>query len=466
MRILSDAQPDEVHVFDALYWDATPLISWVTARIAAEIAAWTPGKTNADGGLCILYRRRGTEPQSVRVYQAIQKAVAAAPTDAQAVIQAAYRVLRTAVAHGEIPRRFGWMLLANVAQPLAETYTPSEAEASADEATPYKRPSGAALYPAEDVGDGSPFASQALDQCWSKTQDLRRTLSAADNPSRMSRLNISSESRVSVDGNPYSGLRRDQLDAVIRASFNSSQMPHTLLALWAKEGSLRMTTTAVAVPLATTPDNARALFRSQTYYVDLGSDYFVVTRYDPAAHDNVWDNSDAAAPNHEAHFRSQVSGLAASGLLSQDLSAAINAELAISAGPPFAVTPSVKFYSLSLLLMDALFTKMQRNSFPQLSSLSEPMNYIQWNIGTKRFGDFLASAELHRNEPAYRQPSGDQISLEQWALHTAPRKTEWSHPRINAIRFMHYQESYRAIFALWMNLIKPGIEDLSNRNMG
>ena len=270
-------------------------------------------------------------------------------------------------------------------------------------------------FPTEDVGDGSPLASQALDACWSQAQNLSRTLSAADNASRISRLKINSESRVSVDVNPYSTLCRDQLDAVIRAGFSSYQMPQTLLALWAKEGSLRMTTSATPVPLATTADNARSLFRSNIHYVDLGSDYFVVTRYDVAARDNVWDNSDAAAQGHETHFRSRVTGLVGPGLLSQDIGTTINAELTVSGGPPFTVTASVKFYALSVLLMDALFTRMQRNSSPQLSSLSEPMNYMQWNIGTKRFGDFLVSAELHRNEPTYRQPSGEQISLEQWA---------------------------------------------------
>ena len=322
-------------------------------------------------------------------------------------------------------------------------------------------------FPVEDLGGGSPFASKALDQCWSATQNLRRTLSASDNPSKLSRLRISAESRVTVDANPYSSIKRQQLDALIRASFDSNQMPHTILALWAKEGSLRMTTAAAAVSAATTADNARSLFRSNTYYVDLGSDHFIVTRYDSSTHDNVWDNTDDDAPKHESHFRARVAALVGPGLLSQDISTAINTELSVSDGPPYTVTPSIKFYSLSLLLMDALFTLMQRNSFSQVSSLSEPMNYIQWNIGTMRFREFLASAELHRKEAAYRLPSGDPVSLEQWALHTVPRTTEWLQPRVNAIRFMHYQESYRSIFALPMNLIKPGIEDLpSNRNQG
>ena len=136
MPIVAEVQPDEVHVFDALYWDASRLITWVKAQIAAEIASWIPGKTFTDGGLCILYRRGGTESQSVRVHRSIQKAIAAAPADAQAVLRVSYRVLRTAVAHPEIPRQFGWLLLAGIAQPLAETYAPSEVESVPIEAVP------------------------------------------------------------------------------------------------------------------------------------------------------------------------------------------------------------------------------------------------------------------------------------------------------------------------------------------
>jgi hypothetical protein len=334
-------------------------------------------------------------------------------------------------------------------------------------AMPPAAPLSPPQFPAEDLGDGSPLASTALEQCWTTAQTLKRTLSAGDNPSKVSRLKIASESRVTVDANPYSSIKRDQLSAVIRAGFDSYQMPHTLLALWAKEGSLRMTTGATAVAAATTANNARALFRSNTYYVDLGSDHFLVTRHDAASHDNVWDNSDAAAPGHETHFRARVAELVTPGLLTQDISAAINAELTVSSSAPFTVTPSIKFYSLSLLLMDALFTRMQRNTFAQLSSISEPLNYLQWNVGTVRFQEFLTSAEQHRKEAPFRLPSGDAMPLDQWALRTAPKTTEWQQSRINAIRFMHYQDSYRSIFSTPMNLIKPGIEDLpSNRNQG
>jgi hypothetical protein len=120
MSALAYNTPQEINVFDALYSDASALVSWVSARIAAEIQGWVAGKPRADGGLCVLYRRGGTEKQSLRVNAAIQNALSAAPSDAQGVLQAAYRVLRTRVSHGEIPRRYGWLLLADITQPLPE----------------------------------------------------------------------------------------------------------------------------------------------------------------------------------------------------------------------------------------------------------------------------------------------------------------------------------------------------------
>jgi hypothetical protein len=134
MGALAGNTPDEIYVFDALYGDASALVSWVNTRIAAEIQAWTAGKARADGGLCVLYRRGGTEGQSLRVHRALQSAMGTAPADAQAVLQVAYRVLRTTISHGDIPRRYGWLLLADVAQPLPAA-TPSESQDSPEAIT-------------------------------------------------------------------------------------------------------------------------------------------------------------------------------------------------------------------------------------------------------------------------------------------------------------------------------------------
>ena len=335
MPILAFNTPDEIHIFDALYWDASNLIAWLRNRIAAEIQAWTPGQLRAAGGLCVIYRPSGTKKQSLLVLDAIRSSIDRAPGEMQLALRASYRVLSTAVAHGEIPKRFGWRLLTDITADLSDGASAPSAEAI----LPGPRISS---IPSEDFGDGSKFVSKAVAQCWSDLQSLTKTLSRDDNPARASLLQIKSETGVAVDKNPYYGLTQAHLEAVIRAAFNSTQAPETLLALWAKEGSLKMETGSVQVSQASTAANARSIFRCIRFYVDLGSDTFLVTHYDPARKDNVWDDSDDAAAGHEARFLDQVKALVDGGFLGQDISAAVNAELTVSSASSFTVTASTE----------------------------------------------------------------------------------------------------------------------------
>ena len=151
--------------------------------------------------------------------------------------------------------------------------------------------------------------------------------------------------------------------------------------------------------------------------------------------------------------------LVKSGHLSEDISSAINAELKVTADSAgkFSVQPTTKFYGLSLLLADAYFSKLLGNSYPQLTSIPLPLNYIQWNMGEKSFAKFLESADKHRQEPA-QLVNGQPRTIEEWAVHTVPAGTEFRQPRANAVRFLHYMESYRPIFASAITRIKPGMK--------
>jgi N-acetylmuramoyl-L-alanine amidase len=316
-----------------------------------------------------------------------------------------------------------------------------------------------ALVQSLDIGQGSPFVAQAVEHCWDACQRLRLSASDAANPAAMAAQRIRTESGVGVDVNPYVGITRPEIEAVIRAGFTSHAMPEVLLAIWAKEGSTRSVTSAVAVPQALSDAHARTIFRSRVFYEDLGADKFLITTRRPGQ-DNRWDSSDAAAARHETHFAQLVAQLNRDGHLQEDIAAAVNGELTVTrSGATRSVLPSTRFYALSLMLVDALWKKFQGTSNALLPSITDEMNYMQWNMGTASFGTFLTSAENHRREPAH-QLNGEAISIEQWALHTAPRANEYRQPRTNAIKFHHYIESYRPIFAGALNLIKPGIEDL------
>jgi LAS superfamily LD-carboxypeptidase LdcB len=311
-----------------------------------------------------------------------------------------------------------------------------------------------------ELGDGSPFVRRAVDDCWARLQQFVAHPSATATPGSGSLSRIRTETGVSVDANPYAGITRGELEAVIRAAFTSHQPPEVLLALWAKEGSTRSVDTPRTVAQASTEANARTLFRSSVFFVDLGIDHFVVVTAVPGQ-DNRFDSSDASAAGHEAHFARQVAALVTEGLLREDITAAINRELHVSrlANGRFAVLPTTKFYALSLLLVDALFTRHLRAAQTDIPGAPPALAYMHWNMRESSWRQFVTSADRHRREPQFAV-GGQPITSERWALHTAPRENEFGQARRNAIRVQHYLDSYRPIFAPSMTLITPGIEDL------
>lgn len=323
---------------------------------------------------------------------------------------------------------------------------------------------GTMLEAAMDEGDGAPAAlrKRAVDQCWTRCEELRKSAAQPANASQKSASKLLRETGVRVDANPYLGISPDELEAVIRAAFTAHQPPEVLLALWVKEGSSRSVASPLAIPQATTQAHARTLFRCKVYYEDLGIDHFIVTTRAGTGSDNVYDSRDTAADAHQRHFVDRVEALVREKLLQENIAGAIDRELTVTGAPGkgFAVQPSVRFYALSLLLADALFTRFMRTATAQLGSeVPVALNYMHWNMGTESFKRFLASADAHRKEPAY-VIDGSPIDIETWALHRTPHAKEFQQARANAIRFLHYMNAYRAIFAPAMNLITPGIEDL------
>ncbi len=114
MRILGSNDPDEVHVFDGLYGDASALIRWAKVRLAGQDAAAS--------ALRVLYRpKSGTEKYSKQVLNALRSLLPAGDPRASR-----FRVEATTVSHGEIPRKFGWRLLRNAGAdlPLSKQLTP------------------------------------------------------------------------------------------------------------------------------------------------------------------------------------------------------------------------------------------------------------------------------------------------------------------------------------------------------
>jgi hypothetical protein len=106
--ILRHTDPDEVHVFDGLYSDATAMIAWATKRIAAG---------SVGSALRVLYRPgSGTQAESKRVQREIVKMLA--DSSSGRAMAPYFRVEATRTEHNDIPRVYGWQLLADAAADL------------------------------------------------------------------------------------------------------------------------------------------------------------------------------------------------------------------------------------------------------------------------------------------------------------------------------------------------------------
>ncbi|PSB14139.1 hypothetical protein C7B76_17260 [filamentous cyanobacterium CCP2] len=119
MRILRHHNPHEVHVFDALYQDASSLIRWAENRIHRDQVALeaSMGRNAAQymreqgGALRVFYRSgTATEAYSLRVQRALGQVLPTSPSPAE-LLKNWYRAEPTRVPHGDIPRRYGFQLL-------------------------------------------------------------------------------------------------------------------------------------------------------------------------------------------------------------------------------------------------------------------------------------------------------------------------------------------------------------------
>lgn len=120
--ILAHTDPDEVHIFDGLYGSAANIARWAERRIARERAA-----PSANPPALRVFYGPGTLPHSEAVGHALRRALSAPGAE---TLRRRFRVERTSVAHNNIPRRFGWLLLADAG---ADTLGAATNEAFAEE---------------------------------------------------------------------------------------------------------------------------------------------------------------------------------------------------------------------------------------------------------------------------------------------------------------------------------------------
>ena len=121
VRALAHNDPDEIHVFDALYQSGAALVDWAKKRIARQVASPEP----VPPALRMLYRagtkaKPGTQPHSETVARGLCPLLT---SNAASRLVPFFRVDMTPVGHNDIPREYGGTLLGNAGQTLPRTTT-------------------------------------------------------------------------------------------------------------------------------------------------------------------------------------------------------------------------------------------------------------------------------------------------------------------------------------------------------
>jgi hypothetical protein len=115
LRMLRHHDPDEVHVFDALYWDARALADWARRHARQDRQALAgPGATGARRGALRIFYRAPTRRFSRELLRQILP-------DIQAGLADWYRIEASSLGHWDIPRTYGWRILADASADVPRT---------------------------------------------------------------------------------------------------------------------------------------------------------------------------------------------------------------------------------------------------------------------------------------------------------------------------------------------------------
>jgi phosphatidylserine/phosphatidylglycerophosphate/cardiolipin synthase-like enzyme/LAS superfamily LD-carboxypeptidase LdcB len=115
--ILPNIDPDEIHLFDAMYSTPPALLAWIDRHVASDDA----GKPGTSAFRMFYTSKEFTTPNdnaiaiAARIRTALQKA-----TNTQALARY-FKVEWTTVGHPDIPRTYGWQLLADASAKVSQT---------------------------------------------------------------------------------------------------------------------------------------------------------------------------------------------------------------------------------------------------------------------------------------------------------------------------------------------------------
>jgi hypothetical protein len=167
-----------------------------------------------------------------------------------------------------------------------------------------------------------------------------------------------------------------------------------------------------------------------------------------AVGDNAANFDPGSGAAHDTAFRAQIARQVSAGRLTRDVSADIDAELAVAqvtapAGPGhpgrYNVTASARFDELSLLLVNAFYREQRAalEADTRVGANPDPgLIYMKWNMKAASFNDFL-------NRPPNPDPSGAVPTRTDWAFHRKIEEQEYGQSRRNAMRFKYLLEVFQ-----------------------
>jgi hypothetical protein len=220
------------------------------------------------------------------------------------------------------------------------------------------------------------------------------------------------------------------------AAINDARLPKgRLLALWMKEGSMRLNNQDNATTYNTWPiifsalsaappnnaDDAKTIFIYDVAYISLGSDFLLKKS---GGADNQPDLTDYAAAL--TFFRNAADALGGAGTGNRVLS---HLTVTAIAGGGFTVAADGDFYKQMLMLAGRRYLSYWTNNDPDLT-------YMAYNMGTTKFNQMSATL----SDPQY--PERARLGLLFWAIHYEIRAHEWDGPRGNASVFCYLRQAF------------------------
>jgi hypothetical protein len=234
---------------------------------------------------------------------------------------------------------------------------------------------------------------------------------------------------------------RVQWATTAATAIGSQNLPKgRLLAIWQKEGSLRLNTqsstiTSFDANLAATQlgavapassDNAKVCYVYDATYQCLGSDFLIQTYRIGGAGDNIPDLRDYTAAM--AHIQSKADQIGGSGSGAKLFNALTGT--AVAGGFTVSVNASA-FYEELLRLVGLYYLAGWQPEGPDVS-------YMVYNMGVASFNSLKGTL----GNAAY--PERSRLGLADWAFHYEIRPGEYAQPRDHAQKFYAYRVAFEA----------------------